>query len=111
MLSNLKLAYKFASNIADIKLVIESVYNVVVKVSNVLIVVSSQLEESKTTKLGKIVSQYIPIVSTALDKIKSTIEKYGPLVGIATTVYVQENEDAAQALIDALKELDHVTLD
>jgi uncharacterized membrane protein len=111
MLSNLKLAYKFASNIANIKLVIESVYNVVVKVSSVLDVISSQLDASKTTKLGVVIAQYLPIVSSALTKIKSTIEKYGPLVGIETTVYVQENEDAAQALIDALKELDHATLD
>lgn len=111
MLSNLKLAYKVASNIANIRLVIESIYNVVVKVSNVLVVVTSQLDASKTTKLGIIVSQYLPIISSALDKIKSTIEKYGPLVGIESTVYVQENEDAAQALLDALKELEHVALD
>lgn len=108
MFTNFKLAFSIAKYAVNIKMVLESVYNVINKLVPVLGVIDTQTQDSKETKLGKIIQQFLPVVQTAVNKIKQVIEKYGPLVGFETTVYSQANEDAHQALLDALKELDAV---
>jgi uncharacterized membrane protein len=106
MFKNLALAYKIATNVAKIKNVLESIYNVIVKTSAIIDFTAEQLKDSKETKLGKVLSQYVPIVQTALSKVKEVIEKYGVFVGFETQVYVQADEDLTESLQDAIVELE-----
>jgi hypothetical protein len=106
MFKNLTLAYKIATNVANIKNVLESIYNVIIKTSAIVDFSAEQLKDSKETKLGKVLAQYVPIVQTALTKIKEVIEKYGVFVGFETQVYAQSDEDLTKSLKDALVELE-----
>jgi predicted DNA repair protein MutK len=106
MFNNLKLALKVAKYAVNIKMVLESVYNVINKLDPILDAVEKQTADSKETKLGKVVVKYLPFVRTAIEKIKDVITKFGPLVGFETVVYGQADEDSVEALEAALKELD-----
>lgn len=105
MFTKLRKAWTIATNSANIKYVLESVYNVVVKMDTVLSVLTPEL--GFIPKTSPIIA-YIPLLKTALGVIKNVIEKFGPIVGFETIVYAQSDENPADALKAAIKELNAV---
>lgn len=103
MFANLSTAYKIATNLANIKEIVATIYAVVVKTTNVVNYIAAQ---TNNTKFGKLVAQYVPTVATILNKIKAVIEKYGKIIGIDTgNIVVAQSSDHEKDLKDALASL------
>ena len=104
MFKNLQLAYKIAKSLGNIKLVIQSTYTVLVKLLAVLDFVAAQTKDSENTKLGKAISAYVPVIKTAVEKVKAVIEKYSPF--LEPLVEAQSEGSVQAELIKALEELE-----
>lgn len=106
MFSTISSAFKIASNLANIRLVITTVYTAVVKTSAVLAFLTTQ---TNNTKFGEMIGQYLPLINSVITKIKVLIEKYGAIIGVDTsTVVVAQDADHEKALKDALASLDEL---
>lgn len=102
MFEKLKTAWSFARNTANIKNIVESTYNVVIKIIAALDVLTPEIALIPVTSPFAV---YIPLVKAALTTVKSVIERFGPVVGFKTIVYAQSDENPKDALLAALKEL------
>jgi len=107
MFTSISSAYKIITNLSAIRDAISTIYNVVVKTTNVIAYLETQIND---TKLGTIVAQYLPLIKSVLTKIQTIIEKYGSLIGITVTapVAAKSNEDHEKSLKDALDALDQL---
>jgi hypothetical protein len=106
MFSTISSAFKIAANLANIRTVISTVYTVVVKTAAVLAFLSTQ---TNNTKFGEMIGQYMPLITSVITKIKELIEKYGPIIGVDTSVaVVQQDVDHEKALKDAIASLDEL---
>lgn len=103
MFESLKTAWSVMTKKESIKNVLEATYNVIVKAVVAVDVLSPELALFPATSAFVV---YIPIVKLALGAIKVMIETFGPIVGFKTIIYAQSDENPAQALKAAIKELE-----
>lgn len=73
-------------NLDKIKDILNTSYVALVKVHTSLVFIESQTND---TKLGKLVSEYLPKTIEVTGKIKEIFEKYGPLFGLDLGVVAQ----------------------
>jgi hypothetical protein len=79
MFSKFSNFFAIFKNLDKIKDVLNTSYTALVKVHTALVFIESQTND---TKLGKLVSEYLPKTIEVTGKIKEIFEKYGPLVGL-----------------------------
>jgi len=107
MLDKLKIAYKIASNIKNIRMVIEATYGVCLKTLYVIDFLEDSFGENNKSE---VFTKYLPLVKDAVNAVKKTIQKYSPLLGAEQTVYLLSNSPLDIELEKAIKEL-HAVLD
>jgi hypothetical protein len=106
MFSKFSNFFSIFKNLDKIKDILNTSYVALVKVHTSLVFIESQTND---TKLGKLISEYLPKTIEVTGKIKELFEKYGPLVGLQVEVVAQSfiNEGTLVAeLKQSSRELD-----
>jgi hypothetical protein len=103
MFSTFTSAFKIAANLVKIRETIAGIYLIITKTIAVIDFLASQTND---TKLGKLLANYIPAISTILNKTKVVIENLAPLLGIALATEVTPLNDETLSETEAKEILD-----
>lgn len=110
MFNSISTALKVVKNLDKIKEVVASSYEVVVKVLAVAKYLQTQLND---TKLGLVLTKYLPTIIAALVNVIAVVDKFGPLFGVnisaaASSEHVLDADDLQQDLLDSIDKLNGI---
>lgn len=99
MITKIKEYLAVFKNLNKIKQVVPEFHFALVKTISCLVFIQS---ETNNTKLGKTLEKYLPVVIEILEKIKTIIENYGPLLGITVGAELQNINISEDTLLEEL---------
>ena len=102
MFKNFTSAFKLVKNLDGIRQVVGAAFTALTKLKAVLVYVEQQAND---TKLGIILSKYLPSVLSMLSLVIDVFNKYAPLVGVVLTPFTVLDDNLIEELDRSIAEL------